>query len=34
LCVNPSGASGCYATIGAAVSAAAACDTVNIGTGE
>ncbi len=34
LCVNPSGASGCYATIGAAVSAAAAGDTVNIGVGE
>jgi parallel beta-helix repeat protein len=34
LCVNPSGASGCSATIGAAVSAAAAGDTINIGVGQ
>ena len=33
-CVNPSGASGCYTTIGAAVAAAAAGDTINIGAGE
>jgi hypothetical protein len=34
LCVNPSGAAPCYATIGAAVSAAAAGDIINIGAGE
>jgi len=34
LCVNPSGASGCYSTIGAQSLLAAAGDTVNIGTGE
>ncbi|HUB32826.1 MAG TPA: right-handed parallel beta-helix repeat-containing protein [Bryobacteraceae bacterium] len=34
LCVNPSGASGCYSTIGAAVKAASAGDLINIGTGQ
>ncbi len=34
VCVNPSGASGCYSTIGAAVSAAGNGDTVNVGAGE
>ncbi|MGP8246100.1 MAG: right-handed parallel beta-helix repeat-containing protein [Bryobacteraceae bacterium] len=34
LCVNPGGTSGCYATIGAAVSAAAANDQIQIGPGE
>ena len=34
LCVNPGGTSGCYTTIGAAVSAAAANDLISIGTGE
>jgi len=34
LCVSPAGASGCSTTIGAAVSAAAAGDTINIGAGE
>jgi parallel beta-helix repeat protein len=34
LCVNPGGTSGCSATIGAAVTAAAAGDTVNVGAGE
>ena len=34
LCVNPSGASGCYATIGAAVSAAKANDRINVAPGQ
>ncbi len=34
LCVNPMGSSGCYTTIGAAVSAALAGDEVDIGAGE
>jgi hypothetical protein len=34
LCVNPTGASGCYATIGAAVAAAAANDRINIAAGQ
>src|ERR1700722_9759105 len=34
LCVNPSGASGCYSTIGAAVKAASANDTINVATGQ
>lgn len=34
LCVNPKGSSGCYKTIGAAVSAAAAGDQINIGPGQ
>ncbi|MGD1094206.1 MAG: right-handed parallel beta-helix repeat-containing protein [Bryobacteraceae bacterium] len=34
LCVNPGATGGCLATIGAAVSAAAAGDTINIGPGE
>jgi hypothetical protein len=34
LCVNPAGSSGCYKTIGAAVSAAAAGDQINIGPGQ
>lgn len=34
LCVNPGGTSGCYSTIGAAVKAAAAGDTVNVASGE
>jgi hypothetical protein len=34
LCVNPGGTSGCYTTIGAAVSAAAAGDQVTIGAGQ
>lgn len=34
LCVNPSGASGCYKTIGAAVSAASANDQVSVGPGD
>jgi len=34
LCVNPGGSSGCSATIGAAVSAANAGDTINIGPGS
>jgi Right handed beta helix region len=33
LCVNPGGSKGCYATIGAAVSAAAAGDTINVASG-
>jgi Right handed beta helix region len=33
LCVNPAGGSGCYTTIGAAVSAAAANDHINIAAG-
>ena len=33
LCVNPAGSKGCYAKIGAAVSAAGANDTINIGAG-
>jgi len=34
LCVNPSGASGCYSTIGAAISAAAANDQIHIAAGN
>jgi parallel beta-helix repeat protein len=34
LCVNPAGTSGCYTTIGAAVSAASANDQINIGPGQ
>lgn len=34
LCVNPGGTSGCYTTIGAAISAAAANDTINVGPGQ
>jgi hypothetical protein len=34
LCVNPAGSSSCYATIGAAVSAAKAGDQINIGPGQ
>ena len=34
LCVNPGASSGCYATIGAAVSAANAGDTINISSGS
>ncbi len=34
LCVNPKGSSGCYTTIGAAVAAASAGDTVNVGPGQ
>ncbi len=34
LCVNPTAASGCYATIGEAVTAAGANDSINIGPGE
>src|SRR5271167_3090468 len=34
LCVNPSGTSPCFATIGAAVTAAAARDTISVGAGE
>ena len=33
LCVNSAGSAGCYAKIGAAVSAAGANDTINIGAG-
>jgi hypothetical protein len=33
LCVNPKGTSGCYATIGAAVTAAAAGSTINVAAG-
>ena len=33
LCVNPGGTAGCYATIGAAVSAAAAGDTITVAAG-
>jgi hypothetical protein len=34
LCVNPGGAAGCYATIGAAVSAAKPNDQINVGIGQ
>jgi parallel beta-helix repeat protein len=34
LCVSSTGATGCYSTIGAAVAAASAGDTINIGVGE
>jgi len=34
LCVNPGGTSGCYITIGAAVSAAKAGDQINVGIGQ
>ena len=34
LCVNPSAANGCYATIGAAVTAANANDQINIAPGQ
>ncbi|MGH9613445.1 MAG: right-handed parallel beta-helix repeat-containing protein, partial [Bryobacteraceae bacterium] len=34
LCVNPGGTSGCYTTIGAAMTAAAAGDTINVGPGQ
>lgn len=33
LCVNPGGTKGCHSTIGAAVSAAAAGDTINVASG-
>ncbi len=33
LCVNPGGTAGCYATIGAAVNAAAAGDTITVASG-
>jgi parallel beta-helix repeat protein len=34
LCVNPAGSSGCYTTIGAAISAASAYDQVTVGAGD
>jgi nitrous oxidase accessory protein NosD len=34
LCVNPAGSSGCYTTIGAAVSAASANDQISVGAGD
>jgi parallel beta-helix repeat protein len=34
LCVNPSGTGGCYTTIGAAVAAASADDTIHVGAGK